>query len=64
MLHDRGPWEEKIQELWTQQSIAVVRASLWASYTLTLSCFLSVVSLGVYQHALESPPRESKDRKA
>jgi hypothetical protein len=53
MLHDRGPWEDKIQQLWTQRSIWIVRGALWASYTFTLSCFLSIVCLGVYQNALE-----------
>ena len=29
MLHDRGPWEEQIQMLWTLHSIVVVRELLW-----------------------------------
>jgi hypothetical protein len=57
MLHDRGPWEEQIQKLWTPHSIGIVRALLWGSYTLTLACFLSVVSLAVYKHADEDSSR-------
>jgi hypothetical protein len=53
MLHDTGPQEEKIQLLWTRKSIWIVRVLLWAAYTLALVCCLSVVSLMVYQHALE-----------
>lgn len=60
MLHDRGPWEEQIQKLWTQRSIIVVRLLLWGSYTLSLVCILSCVSLAVCQHAGEEPPSESK----
>lgn len=54
MLHDRGPWEEQIQKLWTQRSVSVVRACLWAFYTLSLACFLSAVGLAAYRHAGES----------
>ena len=54
MLHDRGPWEQQIQKLWTQRSIIVVRLLLWGSYTLSLVCMLSCVSLAVYRHASES----------
>jgi hypothetical protein len=60
MLHDRGPWEEQIQKLWTTRSIIVVRLLLWASYTLSLVCMLSCVSLAVYQHASEEPPPKPK----
>jgi uncharacterized membrane protein YfcA len=52
-LHDTGPTEEQIQLLWTPHSIYVVRLLLWGSYTFTLGCFLSVVSLAVYQHVVE-----------
>jgi hypothetical protein len=58
MLHDRGPWEGQIQKLWTPYSIGIVRALLWGSYTLTLTCFLSIVSLAVYQHAAEEVSSE------
>jgi len=60
MLHDHGPWESKIQDLWTQSSIAVVRILLWLCHTLTLSCFLSVVCLAVYRHAAEHARSESR----
>lgn len=60
MLKDAGPTEEHIQQLWTQRSICIVRVLLWLFHTLTLSCFLSVVSLAVYQHAAEEPPIESE----
>jgi heme/copper-type cytochrome/quinol oxidase subunit 3 len=60
MLHNTGPYEEKIQELWTPNSIFLVRGLLWLSYTLTLACFLATVSLAVYQHAAEGTPSESK----
>lgn len=53
ILHDRGPWEDSIQKLWTLRSIWIVRSSLWACYTLTLGCWVAVFSLGVYQHKLE-----------
>ena len=62
MLHDRGPWEEQIQMLWTQRSVCVVRVLLWLFYTLTLACFLSVVSLAVYQHTAEKASNGSKRR--
>jgi hypothetical protein len=61
MLHDAGPREEQIQLLWTPHSICIVRMFLWAFYTLTASCFLSVISLAVYEHAAELPPNELKD---
>jgi hypothetical protein len=60
MLHDRGPWEEQIQKLWTQQSIIVVRVLLWFFYTMTLACFLSIVSIAAYQHTAEEDQNESK----
>lgn len=59
ILHDRGPWEEQIQKIWTPYSIFIVRAILWLSYTLTLACFLSIVSIVVYQHATEEISNES-----
>jgi uncharacterized membrane protein len=62
MLHDTGPYEEKIQKLWTPNSIFLVRGLLWLSYTLTLACFLAVVSLAVYQHAAEEALSESVHR--
>lgn len=54
MLHDQGPWESKIQELWTLHSIIVVRIGLWLTYTLTLALLTSAVSLAAYQHAAET----------
>lgn len=60
MLHDRGPWEEQIQKLWTLRSICVVRVLLWLSYTLALACFLAVVSLAAYHHAGEGALGEPK----
>ena len=60
MLHDAGPREEQIQKLWTLPSICVVRVLLWVFHTLTLVCFLSVVSLAVYQHAAEVSPGASE----
>ena len=58
MLHDRGPWEEQIQKLWTRPSIIVVRSLLWLSYTLTLACFLSIVSFAAYEHAVEQAAKK------
>jgi len=58
MLHDAGPYEEKIQQLWTQNSISTVRVLLLLSYTLTLVCFLSVPSLMVYEQAADEASRE------
>jgi len=58
MLHDAGPYEEKIQQLWTQNSISAVRVLLWLSYTLTLACFLSVLSLTVYKQAADEASSE------
>jgi hypothetical protein len=60
MLSDAGPREEQIQKLWTPHSIYVVRVLLWLSYTLTLACFLAVISLAVYQHASEEALIEPK----
>lgn len=53
MLRDRGPWEPQIEKLWTCPSIIVVRTLLWLSYTLTLACFLSLLSFAAYQRAEE-----------
>jgi hypothetical protein len=60
MLHDRGPWEEQIHQLWTGRSIAIVRLLLWSSYTLTLSCLLTIVCFAVYKHARELVPNDSE----
>jgi hypothetical protein len=62
MLSESFPREEQIQKLWTPHSIFVVRVLLWLSYTLTLACFLAVVSLAVYQHAAEEAQSESTRR--
>ena len=59
MLHDAGPYEKKIQQLWTQNSISAVRVLLWLSWTLTLACFLSVLSLTVYKQAADEASSES-----
>jgi hypothetical protein len=53
VLHDRLPTEEQIQKVWTYRSIIAVRVLLWFFYALTLGCFVSAASLGVYQHALD-----------
>jgi hypothetical protein len=54
LLHVRGPWEDQIQKLWTLNSIAVARVSLWIFYTCVLVCLVSISSFGVYQHAAAS----------
>jgi hypothetical protein len=61
ILEDAGPREEQIQKLWTQRSICVVRELLWLFHTLTLACFLSLVSLAIYQHASEQPPEVNRE---
>jgi hypothetical protein len=53
ILRDHRPREEQIQKLWTRPSILVVRLLLWLSYTFTLVCFASIVSLAAYRHADE-----------
>jgi hypothetical protein len=58
MLHDTGPTEDRIQDLWTLRSILAVRALLWGSYSLMLACFLAVVSLAVYQHSAEEAEKK------
>jgi len=60
MLHDQGPSEETVQLLWTRSSIWIVRGILWLLYTVTLACFLVVICVGVYQHASDVSPAESK----
>lgn len=60
MLHDRGPWEPQIRKLWTCPSIIVVRTLLWLSYSITLACFLSIISFAAYQHAEEKASSKSK----
>lgn len=60
MLHLTGVGEDQIQNLWTPHSIWVVRVLLWFFYTLTVTCFLSVVSLIVYRHAVEEAQTKSK----
>jgi hypothetical protein len=59
MLNSQGPQEDQIQELWTSHSILVVRVLLWLFYTLTVACFLSIVSLAVYRHATEEAEKKS-----
>jgi hypothetical protein len=59
MLGNAGPREEQIQNLWTHHSIWVVRVSLWLSYTLSLACFLAVMSLAAYQHSAEEAAKKS-----
>jgi hypothetical protein len=59
MLNSEGPQEDQIQELWTPHSIWVVRVLLWLFYTLTVSCFLSIISLAVYRHAAEEAEKKS-----
>lgn len=50
ILHDRGPSEDSIEQLWTLGSIAIVRISLWFTYFIILDGWLFVVCLGVYQN--------------
>jgi hypothetical protein len=54
ILQSVGPHEDQIQKLWTPRSISVVRISLWFFYTLSVSCFLSIISLAIYRHAAET----------
>jgi hypothetical protein len=60
MLHLTGVGEDQIQSLWTPHSIWVVRVLLWFFYTMTVTCFLSVVSIIVYRHAAEEAQSKSK----
>lgn len=62
ILHSVGPTEDEIQKLWTTRSICVVRLFLWIFYTLTISCFLSVISLSVYRHTVEERASKNDDR--
>lgn len=57
ILRDAGPSEEKIQRLWTADSIWVVRFSLWLCYTITLASWIAIFSIAVYKHVLEQPAR-------
>lgn len=59
MLNSEGAQEHDIQELWTPHSIWVVRVLLWLFYTLTVACFLSIISLAVYRHATEEAEKKS-----
>jgi hypothetical protein len=61
MLQRTSPTEELIQKLWTRNSISAVRLFLWLSYTLSATCFLSVVSFFVYQHVAEQAQRKLKN---
>jgi hypothetical protein len=58
MLHDRGPTEDTVQELWTFRSIFVARSLLFLSYFTTLACILSIVCMGAYRNALEDATKE------
>ncbi len=60
MLRRAGPIEEKIQQLWTPHSIWVVRILLWLCCTLTLVCFVALMCLAVYQHAVEETANAAK----
>jgi len=44
----------RFEKLWTIGSIIVVRGFLGVSYACFLVCVVSVLSLGVYQHASAS----------
>jgi hypothetical protein len=52
LLYTLWASEDRIQKLWTIDSIMVVRASLGLCYAGCLICWVSILSLGVYQHAL------------
>lgn len=57
-LFQRGSGEAEIQKMWTGDSIAAVRNSLWLSYTALLASLVFVMSLVAYQSASEAPPRK------
>jgi MFS family permease len=59
ILQRTGPTEDQIQKLWTPHSICVARVLLWLFYTLTVTCFVCVISLIVYQHAAEESQIQS-----
>lgn len=50
--------EDKIQQLWTLNSLWIVRTSLWFCYTLTLCCWVAFFSKAAYRHVLESSPKQ------
>jgi hypothetical protein len=54
ILQDVGTGEDEIQKLWTVRSLYVVRIFLWLAYTLTVCCFLGIVSIAVYRYAEET----------
>jgi hypothetical protein len=64
LLHERGPWEEQIQKLWTPHSIAVVRLRLWLAYSLILVCIIFLTSMAVYQLAADRNSKQLKVRNA
>jgi hypothetical protein len=64
MLHERGPWEEQIQKLWTPHSINIARLRLWLAYTLILICVVFLTSLGVYQLAADQNSKQPKTQNA
>jgi|HubBroStandDraft_6_1064221.scaffolds.fasta_scaffold190131_2 hypothetical protein len=64
MLHERGPWEEQIQKLWTPHSISVARRQLWLAYSLILVCIVFLTSMGVYQLAADQNSKQSKTQNA
>lgn len=53
MLHVYAGSEPGVQKLYTQSSIATVRAALWATYTLLMFCIGSFAGLAAYEHALK-----------
>ncbi|HVZ84908.1 MAG TPA: hypothetical protein VG893_14625 [Terracidiphilus sp.] len=55
MLHDSGPWEDRISALWTTRSIWTIRTLLWLAYSVVCISFISLISLMAYKHASENP---------
>jgi hypothetical protein len=54
ILDSVGVKEYDVRKIWTSGSVCVVRIALWFLYTVIVSCFLSVISLAVYRHVVET----------
>jgi hypothetical protein len=61
MLKAYGPREEEIQKLWTYKSLIEARVSLWLFYTLTITAFVWLFSVGTLQHSMEEANRVPKE---
>lgn len=57
---EESPTEDQVQQLWTVQSICVIRVLLWFSHLSMLICFNSIWCSAAYQLAYEEQSMKSE----